>query len=251
MMDNKDIITIADTFTERFAHWKITLPEEYLKNRCNGFINKAGWLIQFCFGKDEKGEYLDYYASHRMTDDSHVRIYADGHKKNLPALCSWYKLSDDPVEAKRLKDEHDQHNREVVEMLAEKGFDKFTINMYLSAGMNEQKKSYLPDEFEIKIIFFGMGGCNRLYIKKDRLVFNYFPERYSKDKPRNLEITPLKNEWVRFWSKIDEIGAWEWKDKYEPPPGICADGDISDIFISYKGKEIMTHCWCNAPSGLK
>ena len=48
--------------------------------------------------------------------------------------------SDDPVEAKRLKDEHEKHNQEVIKMLNEKGFDKFTINMFLSAGMDKRKK---------------------------------------------------------------------------------------------------------------
>ena len=131
---------IADTFAKRFAHWKITLPEEDLKARSSGFIQNSGWLIQYCFGKDETGEYLDYYAAHRMTDDSHVRIYEDGRTENLPALSSYLLLSDDPVEAKRLKDEYEEHNREVVKMLNDKGFDKFTINMFLHAGMDKETK---------------------------------------------------------------------------------------------------------------
>lgn len=61
---------IADTFSKHFSHWDITLPEKDLKKRSNGYIQKAGWLIQYCFGEDDKGEYLDYYAAHRMTDDS-------------------------------------------------------------------------------------------------------------------------------------------------------------------------------------
>lgn len=128
---------IAETFNQRFSHWEITLPEEDFKERCSGHVQKAGWLIQYCFGKDDEGEYLDYYAAHRMTDDSHIRIRFDGSQEALPALHSWLFLSDDPVEAKRLEDEHDRHNSEVVNMLFEKGFDKFTINMFLSAGMDK------------------------------------------------------------------------------------------------------------------
>jgi hypothetical protein len=131
---------IGETFAKHFAHWKITLPEENLKIRRGGYIQNAGWLIQYCFGKDENGKYLDYYAAHRMTDDSHVRIYEDGSEKSLPALSSFLLLSNDPVKAKRLKDEHEKHNQEVIKMLNEKGFDKFTINMFLSAGMDKRKK---------------------------------------------------------------------------------------------------------------
>lgn len=131
---------VADTFAKHFAHWKITLSEEDLKDRRSGYIQEAGWLIQYCFGKDETGEYLDYYAAHRMTDDSHVRIYADGSEESHPALSSIYLVSEDPVEAKRLKDEYYARNREVSKMLSLKGFDKFTINMFLHAGMDKETK---------------------------------------------------------------------------------------------------------------
>ena len=45
---------IAETFAKHFKHWKISLPDEDLKNRRSGYIQNAGWLIQYCFGKDEK-----------------------------------------------------------------------------------------------------------------------------------------------------------------------------------------------------
>ena len=131
---------IAETFANRLAHWKINIPKENLKARKSGYIRNSGWFIQYCFGKDENGEYLDYYAAHRMTDDSHVRIYEDGKEESLPALSSYLLLSDVPVEAKRLRDEYEEHNREVVKMLNDKGFDKFTINMFLHAGMDKQTK---------------------------------------------------------------------------------------------------------------
>jgi hypothetical protein len=97
---------IADTFSKRFSHWNITLPEEDIKYGRSGYIQNVGWLIQYCFGKNETDEYMDYYASHRMTDDPHVRIYADGRVESLPA----------PVEAKRLEEGHLEHNREVVKI---------------------------------------------------------------------------------------------------------------------------------------
>jgi len=128
---------IEESFRERFSHWDITLPEEDLKSKNSGFIQDSGWLIQYCFGDDETGDYLDYYAVHRMTSDSHERIYADGRKKHLPALSSIVQISEDPVENKRFQDEHDAHNQKVVKMMAEKGFDKFTINMALSVGLDK------------------------------------------------------------------------------------------------------------------
>ncbi|MDI9435289.1 MAG: hypothetical protein QM396_04720 [Euryarchaeota archaeon] len=129
---------IAETFNSRFDHWGIVLPEEDMQNRSGGYIQNAGWLIQYCFGNDDHGEYLDYYAAHRMTDDEHVRIYEDGQVKNLPALRSMRLVSKDPVEDKQLEDEYYQENQQIAKMLAEKGFDKFTINMFLHAGLDKK-----------------------------------------------------------------------------------------------------------------
>ena len=132
---------IADIFAKRFAHWEIILPEKDIKTRSGGYIQCAGWLIQYCFGKDGRGlEYLDYYAAHRMTDDSHRRIYEDGREESLPALSSMYLVSDDPVKAKEIKDDYEARNRKVVELLSEKGFDKFTLNMFLHAGLDKETK---------------------------------------------------------------------------------------------------------------
>jgi hypothetical protein len=90
-----------------------------VERRSPGVIEQGGWNIQFCFGRDEKGEFLDYYATHRLTDDSHVRLHDDGTRTSLPAYWDGYPSSDDPVEAQRLKEEQD---REVTLLLQAKGF---------------------------------------------------------------------------------------------------------------------------------
>jgi len=75
----------ADIFAEHFAPLENYLARRRPNARRNGYISKAGWLIQYCFGKDETDEYMDYYTTHRMTTDSHVRIYADGQEKIPPS----------------------------------------------------------------------------------------------------------------------------------------------------------------------
>ncbi|MGD9911817.1 hypothetical protein [Methanothrix sp.] len=128
---------IGEIFAKRFEHWNLRIPEEDLDKRRSGFIHDKGWLIQYCFGEDEAGEYMDYYATHRMTSDVHTRIRADGSVESLPALLSMRPCSEDPDEDRRLEEEYYRRNREVERMLVEKGFDKFTINMILSAGLIE------------------------------------------------------------------------------------------------------------------
>lgn len=127
---------ITNRFAKRFAHWDITLPDKRARERSGGHIEKSGWVIQFCFGRDDKGEFLDYYASHRMTEDEHVRLYADGSTSELPALIGLHLTSNDPVEAQRLEHEYYETNRKIAEGLVAKGFERFTLNMALHAGMD-------------------------------------------------------------------------------------------------------------------
>jgi hypothetical protein len=77
---------IEKRFNDEFSPWDIWLPEEEVANRRRGKIIEAGWAIWYLFDSDEKGEYLDYYASHRMTSDRHDRIYANGNQEALPVL---------------------------------------------------------------------------------------------------------------------------------------------------------------------
>jgi hypothetical protein len=124
---------IERAFEERFAHWKLKLPRANVRTRQRGEIRKAGWVVQFLFGRDERGEYLDYYASHRMADDSHERLYADGSQVSLPVIISGFWGSDDPVEHAKLKAAYFEENARIAAELAEKGFG-LTLNAGLRAG---------------------------------------------------------------------------------------------------------------------
>lgn len=123
-------------FAERFEHWSIAIPAADVQARRAGHIQQLGWLIQYCFGTSERGEYLDYYATHRMAGDSHVRHYADGGHEELEALQSGMPWSPDPREAAEYERAHYERNRQIAEQLVAKGFDRFTLNMELQAGLD-------------------------------------------------------------------------------------------------------------------
>ena len=121
-------------FNRRFRRWKITIPKADVIARRRGAIQSQGWSIQYLFGSDERGEYLDYYAAHRMTDDVHVRVRADGQAEELPGIVSMFVTSEDPVEARRLEEAYFEHNRRVAEILDAKGFG-LTMNGMLRTGL--------------------------------------------------------------------------------------------------------------------
>jgi len=113
---------IINIFEETFDPWDIRLPPLHVDERMSGKIVQAGWAIWYCFGRDERGEFMDYYASHRMTDDRHVRIYEDGTVANLPALSSFGRYSADPQENERLQAEEREQRLGIEKMLEAKGF---------------------------------------------------------------------------------------------------------------------------------
>ena len=113
---------IEDRFSQTFSTWGIRLSPEDVAARRRGKIVKAGWCIWYLFASDETGDYLDYYASHRMTDDEHVRIRYDGQVESLPTICSMRMMSDDPQEDKKLEAAHLAENRRIARLLEEKGF---------------------------------------------------------------------------------------------------------------------------------
>lgn len=89
-------------FAENFEVWGIFLPEEDVAKRAKGEINEEGWTIQYVFGSNEKGEYLDYFSGHRMTNSVLTRLYADGSGECLGLDQDIRFISDDPDEQARL-----------------------------------------------------------------------------------------------------------------------------------------------------
>jgi len=122
LFDGKAMTNIESKFNDCFSHWDIRLPPADVKQRKRGKIVQMGWVIWYLWGSDERGEFLDYYASHRMTDDRHVRIYSDGFCEDLPAIRGLRLCSSDPEEDARLEAAYYAENQEVSRMLREKGF---------------------------------------------------------------------------------------------------------------------------------
>jgi len=109
-------------FNAQFAPWGIVLPPDDVLRRRRGKICAAGWAIWYLFGANEKGEYLDHYSSHRMTNDSHMRIYFSGEVQGLPSLQGMRVCSPNPVEDARLEAAFNAENKRTAELLEAKGF---------------------------------------------------------------------------------------------------------------------------------
>jgi hypothetical protein len=109
-----DFSKIKQKFDADFEPWGIQLAPEKLTPNSRGKIQEAGWTIEYLISADEKGVFLDYYSTHRMTSDTHKRFYADGSVMELPALAEMCIVGKE--------EEFQKRNREVDEMLRAKGF---------------------------------------------------------------------------------------------------------------------------------
>ncbi len=139
---------IEERFRRTFAHWGITLPPEDVEARRRGKIVEGGWAIWYLFGEDGRGGYLDYYASHRMTEDRRVRLREDGRAEPLPTIRRLRIASQGPEEDAQLKAQYLEHNLRVGRMLKKKGFGvtgdeslSVQVNRHLRLGRDEEREA--------------------------------------------------------------------------------------------------------------
>jgi hypothetical protein len=121
-MNRNSVHTLISRFDEQFSSWGIVFPSDDSSVPERGKIIERGWTVWFAFIETDDDICLDYYCSHRMTDDCHVRLHADGCTENLPAISSIRLSSKDPEEDKQLAAKFAADNREAARLLAEKGF---------------------------------------------------------------------------------------------------------------------------------
>ena len=133
-MGVNDQAIIEERFADYFAHWDIQLPVGAVQLEDAGSVHKAGWVIRYAFGRDDGGLYLEFYATHRMTNDRRVRIYASGETKSLEALQTMYSYKPDvPGAAERAKRENRKRNTRISKELEARGlYPSGNLNAYLA-----------------------------------------------------------------------------------------------------------------------
>ena len=121
-MDNRK--QIRQQFNCAFANWEIELPDDAMSPGLVCLIVQRGWTIwtRFDVATEDDREYLDYYAMHRMTNDRHVRLYADREEEYLPAMEGLYIQGGTAEEEKAARHKFFAYNQGVDKLLKEKGF---------------------------------------------------------------------------------------------------------------------------------
>lgn len=128
-MANRPLSALQATFEKFFSHLNYQLPEADVLHRRRGQIGGEdgdfgyGHTVTYLFDKDAHGEYLDFYMSHRIAGDDHIRIYEDGSWENLDVISPFGpRISDDPVENERFRKGDQQEVERIRAILRAKGF---------------------------------------------------------------------------------------------------------------------------------
>jgi len=92
-----------EAFREEFAQWGLELPARSVADREPGHLDAHGWSLDYSFGRDTFGEYLEYHGRHTAPGEPvierHTRVYSNGERNFIPAPMT----HDDPSAAPRGK----------------------------------------------------------------------------------------------------------------------------------------------------
>jgi hypothetical protein len=125
---------VAEAFNGQFGQFGITIDARDVVIGERRTIGTQGWRITYRVDPDDAGSpILELYATHRMTNDRHLLISADGHVDDLEAIQEMYAFdakiagSEDAAKA-----EYYRHNQEVASYLRERGlYPEGDINAFL------------------------------------------------------------------------------------------------------------------------
>jgi hypothetical protein len=81
---------VKRTFANHYLKWGVLLNDVVIDAKNCPVIHKSAWEIKFVEGKDEKGNYYEFYATHREKHDQHFIIYENGDEVTLDALTEGF-----------------------------------------------------------------------------------------------------------------------------------------------------------------
>ena len=107
-------------------------------------------------------------------------------------------------------------------------------DMTRTSAIKDKHDTHLPKRFNVSIGGFFSGEFSVSFKNGALIVISGVPCGIPSD-----PITPSPEAWQTFWGKLDLLGAWKWRKKYEVS-GIC-DGTQWEIDIEYGGKRLKCY----------
>jgi hypothetical protein len=125
---------IAAAFNDYFRNFDIRIvPDDVILGERRS-LSQGGWRVAFRIDPDDSGApVLEFYATHRMTNDRHVRIWADGVSEDLDAIDESFVFDpNQPGSEEESRRRYEEHNQNVARELRARGlYPEGDINAYL------------------------------------------------------------------------------------------------------------------------
>ena len=95
------------------------------------------------------------------------------------------------------------------------------------------------------------GPSYGVWLEGTMLVYESFEPGYRER--QQLRLSPTGAQWRRFWQSIDQIGVWDWDERYEPglrfePGGVVRDGTHWSLTLA-RGDRVVESSGDNAGPG--
>ncbi len=134
MVKQPQAATIESRFAAYFTNWNLRLPRNAAALEEPGTVADDGWVVRYVFDSDRGERYLEFYATHRMTDDRRVRIWGSGKTRSLETLRTMYAYRPEiPGDQERAAREHRELNVRIASELEELGLHPVgNVNAYLA-----------------------------------------------------------------------------------------------------------------------
>jgi hypothetical protein len=97
----------------------------------------------------------------------------------------------------------------------------------------------LPSAFEV-YVGTSRGLSYGAWWDGSRIVYESFGPDYAGWVQES--VSPSQAQWRRFWRKLEEIGVWGWKERYEPgerfePKAVVREGVHWSFTLAHEGRE--------------
>lgn len=125
---------IESRFAAYFANWNLRLPRNAAALEEPGTVADDGWVVRYVFGSHRGEPYLEFYATHRMTDDRRVCIWGSGMTRSLETLRTMFAYRPEiPGDQERAARENRDLNVRITGELDELGlYPVGNVNAYLA-----------------------------------------------------------------------------------------------------------------------
>lgn len=106
---------------------------------------------------------------------------------------------------------------------------------------------YEPDDLFCVSVGGYLDNAYAAYWEDGALYYVYSPPK-ARTPEVKVELRPSREEWERFWKRMDELGVWNWEQEYKPIGSVfVADGPYWQVILQNRGRKLESNGYACYP----